>query len=127
MNYSWIVDRIGLLFLLFLVSCSSLKEVEFEKEEGIWKTASLGEGIIYKSIFNQLYKDSRQTIHIVEVDFQICNCELQIGHANGKLTKTSSWAKKHKAVAAINGNFFDPENGGAVCYVKSLGELINPT
>lgn len=127
MKNSWVSNRIGFLFLLCLLSCSSVKEVEVEKEGDIWKMTSLGEGIMYKSIFNQPYKDSRQTIHIVEVDFQTCDCELQLGHADGELTKTSSWAKKQKAVAAINGNFFDPENGGAVCYVKSLGELINPT
>ncbi|MEM8896968.1 MAG: phosphodiester glycosidase family protein [Bacteroidota bacterium] len=127
MNHFWIGNRIGFLFLICLLSCSSVKEVKFEKEEGIWKMTSLGEGITYKSMFNKPYKDSRQTIHVVEVDFQTCDCGLQLGHANGELTKTSRWAKKHKAVAAINGNFFDPENGGAVCYVKSLGELVNPT
>ncbi len=42
-----------------------------------------------------------------------------------KLKTVSEFAARYNAVAAINGNFFDMKNGGAVDFTKVSGEVIN--
>lgn len=42
-----------------------------------------------------------------------------------ELMKTSEMGQKNKALVAINGNFFDIKNGGAVDFIKINGEVIN--
>jgi len=41
------------------------------------------------------------------------------------LYKISDFAKQNKALAAVNGNFFDIKNGGAVDFTKVNGAVVN--
>ncbi|MFT3904125.1 MAG: phosphodiester glycosidase family protein [Niabella sp.] len=41
------------------------------------------------------------------------------------LYKTSGFAKQNNALAAVNGNFFDVKNGGAVDFIKVNGVVVN--
>ncbi len=110
---------------IFFTSCSSSEKTLFSSKENIWNVTSLKKGIVYKNMLDESYLGNQQTIHVVTIDLDECECKLDIAHANGSLIKPSKWASKRNAVAAINGNFFDPDNEGAVCYFRYLGKLIN--
>jgi len=48
-----------------------------------------------------------------------------IGFEKKQLIKTSDFARKHNAIAALNGTFFDIKNGGSVDFVKVNDTIIN--
>lgn len=48
-----------------------------------------------------------------------------IGAEEKELMKTSDFAIRDTAIAAINGNFFDVKNGGSVDFVRVNGRVIN--
>ncbi len=54
-----------------------------------------------------------------------CRPKFSIAADAQTLYKTSDFAKKNKALAAVNGNFFDMKNGGAVDFTKIDGTVIN--
>lgn len=49
---------------------------------------------------------------------------LDLAFAKDSLLKTSVFAKKSKAIAAINGGFFDMKVGGSVSFLVSNGQVI---
>lgn len=95
------------------------------KDDGMWNIVTLQDGVVYKSILNQTINGSKQTVHIIEIDTKECKCLFEVVHDNGKLKRPSKWARDLGAFLAVNGNFFDPEKGGSVCYFRDDGELIN--
>ncbi|MGE6218237.1 phosphodiester glycosidase family protein [Nubsella zeaxanthinifaciens] len=48
-----------------------------------------------------------------------------IGYDKKELIVTSDFAKKHNAIAAVNGTFFDIKNGGSVDFLKVNDTLVN--
>lgn len=48
-----------------------------------------------------------------------------IGYDKKELVKTSDFAKKYKAIAALNGTFFDVKDGGSVDFIKVNDTIIN--
>ena len=48
-----------------------------------------------------------------------------IGYEKKELIKTSTFAEKNNAIAAINGTFFDIRNGGSVDFIKVNDTVIN--
>ena len=90
-----------------------------------WNIRSLYPGVTHKYIYDAQYLGERRTINILEVDLSNNEFELDIAINREKLQKTSKMAEEAGAIIAINGSFFDPEKGGAVCYLKKEGDLIN--
>ncbi len=49
-----------------------------------------------------------------------------LGYEVKELKKTDVFGQENKAIAAINGTFFDIKNGGSVDFIKADGKIINP-
>jgi len=116
-------------FLLFFILSACGKdhspESSFINEK--WQETVFKKGVTYKYIVDVTIRGSQQTIHIVEVDTELSDYKIDVAHQNGELVKTSILASKVEADIAINGNFFDPDQGDAVCYFMSQGTKVNPT
>lgn len=80
--------------------------------------------------FNQLKTDtifnSKQIISLLS--FQKNSYDrfrVEFGYSNAELRTTSSFGKSKNALAAINGSFFDMDNGGSVTYFEVNDNVIN--
>ncbi len=92
-----------------------------------WKVEKVSKGVkLYTFHFNQenLFQ-SNQYISYVVFNNKRNGRKAGIG-ADPKLLKTTSnFATASNADVAVNGNFFDMRNGGAVAYTKKDGIVIN--
>lgn len=93
-----------------------------------WEKTILREGITWKKAhFTDLF-NSNQVINIVEIDLTKNNLQkLGLEALPQSRKKTSFLADSIKALAAINGGFFDMKNGGAVDFIKVNNKVINTT
>lgn len=90
-----------------------------------WKKEKISRGITLKTFWfqNNLF-NSNQNVSMLEVKNKGKH-EFDLGFDPKKLIKTSDFGKQTKAMAALNGTFFDVANGGSVDFIKSNGEIIN--
>lgn len=90
-----------------------------------WETKELKEGVIWKTgRFSDLF-NSKQVINILEIDLAQRIKDVKLGGDEKKLMPTSEFAIQAKAIAAINGGFFNMKEGGAVDLLKINGKIIN--
>lgn len=68
---------------------------------------------------------ANQNISYVIVKRRVFAPRFHMAAANKKLRTTADFAESHRARAAINGNFFDVKNGGAVDYTRVNGTVVN--
>lgn len=80
---------------------------------------------VYEVITDSLF-ESKQKIHLLSVK-NSSNYLIDIGYNKSALLKTSDIAKNNNAVAAINGSFFDIENGSSITYLEKNDKIINKT
>jgi exopolysaccharide biosynthesis protein len=78
----------------------------------------------YQFADSTLFK-TNQYISFVEVRNHKKAPGFAIGYDKKELIKTSDFAKKYNAIAAINGTFFDIKNGGSVDFIKVNDTIIN--
>ena len=90
-----------------------------------WETSSPREGVTLKcAAIGHLY-GGPQYISIVEVEPRKA---LRAGIAlSAPPAPTSAMAQAHKAVAAINGSYFNMKKGNSVCFLQLDGEVIDTT
>jgi len=69
--------------------------------------------------------DSKQIISVLSVKKNSEKYKIKFDYNISKLQKTSDFAKKNKALAAINGGFFDIDKGGSVTYFEVNDSVIN--
>ncbi len=69
---------------------------------------------------------SKQRIHLLTIKNN-SDYLIDIGYNKSTLSKTSDIAKNNNAVAAINGSFFDIENGMSTTYLEKNNEVISKT
>ncbi len=81
-------------------------------------------GLIWKQIRTKKLFNSQQNINILEINQ---NYNFKLAYSSKSLIPTSVFAKNNKAVAAINGGFFDLKTGNSVTYFKVEGQEINKT
>jgi exopolysaccharide biosynthesis protein len=68
---------------------------------------------------------ANQNISFLEIKNTGKKAVFAIGAEEKELLTTSSFGLRDTAIAAINGNFFDVKNGGAVDFVRVNGKTIN--
>ena len=90
-----------------------------------WETSSPREGVTLKcAAIDHLYRGP-QYISIVEVEPRKA---LRAGIAlSAPPVPTSAMAQARKAVAAINGSYFNMRKGNSVCFLQMDGEVIDTT
>jgi len=77
--------------------------------------------IVTDSLFN-----SPQRINLLVLDKDpLPLYEIEFAYHKSELTKTSQLAENQDALAAINGSFFDMDNGGSVNYFEIDDSVIN--
>lgn len=88
-----------------------------------WNTKQIEKGVLWKQFtFSGNVFSSNQNINILEIANKGM---ISIGYDTILLKLTSEFGVESGALAAINGTFFDMENGGSVAYIKARGQLIN--
>lgn len=89
-----------------------------------WETDELRDGVVWKKYLGDDLFDARLSINIIEVDVNSAGVGFEIAYVQNELIKTSTFAERSDAIAAINGSFFNVEAGGAVVFLKVDGEII---
>jgi exopolysaccharide biosynthesis protein len=70
---------------------------------------------------------ANQFISFIEVKKHSKAPGIFIGYEDKKLTKASTFGKKYKSIALVNGTFFDMKKGGSVDFIKVNDTVINQT
>jgi exopolysaccharide biosynthesis protein len=96
----------------------SLSEVE-------WSSRIITEGVVLKSALARLF-DSDQAINIVEIDTTAGRFEFGVAAGDRPLI-TSAYAAGEGVLAAINGTFFNMQEGYNVHYVKVNDSVLSVT
>ena len=92
-----------------------------------WQIIKVAPGIILEHCsFDSSLFHSNQNISILKVKLNRKN-RADIGFDPHLLKPTHEYAVEKKAVAAINGTFFNMKNGGSEDYIRSDGKTINET
>ncbi|HMZ50782.1 MAG TPA: phosphodiester glycosidase family protein, partial [Candidatus Sumerlaeota bacterium] len=95
--------------------------------KAVWYERPLGDGAVSKSLcFDDLF-NSRQLIHVVEMDDTAPNSDMQFRYGISPTRETVPVfaAQVPAATAVINGNFFDINgNGETVQYLKVNGTVV---
>ena len=113
------------LTLLVLALCLHAQRDSLAFAHGNWQTDTLDGMVLKQCRFEgqQLFA-SNQQIFLLEIP-DTAGYTLRFAH-EPRRTKTSEMARKHGAVAAINGSYFDMDQHFPVCYLRidsvELGE-----
>jgi exopolysaccharide biosynthesis protein len=125
----------NIVFMLFLmshnVSAQGKDTLYFLSAK--WETTDLGNGLIWKhyqfkekEVFN-----ANQNIHILTSKRakrrDRHRSEIAFVSDFDSLELTSILAKQNKALAAVNGSFFDVKKGGAVDFIRIDGKVLDTT
>jgi Exopolysaccharide biosynthesis protein related to N-acetylglucosamine-1-phosphodiester alpha-N-acetylglucosaminidase len=116
------------LNLLLLVNALSLlaQNDSLNFVQAPWETKKIAKGITLKHYHftgNSLF-GANQNITILDIKVKGSN-RLALAYEKQVLKPTSAFAKAAGAVAAINGTFFDVQNGGSVDYIKVNDSVIS--
>lgn len=114
-------NKIILLWLiLFLTGALQAQNDSITLRQAPWRCDTLNE-MIFKSVHfsHKEFLKSNQYIAIVEIP-HTAKLSLQLGYAPSR-TKTSSLARQHNALAAINGSFFDMKRHQPICHLRING------
>lgn len=110
--------RLALTLLSFtLALCLHAQRDSLAFVNGPWETDTLDGMVLRQCQFDgkQLFA-SNQQIFMLEIP-DTAHYKLAFSHEPQR-TKTSEMAKKHNAVAAVNGSFFDMEKHFPICYLR---------
>ena len=117
---------------ILLLSLLSLNIYAQETDSLAFSKAKWGKKSVAKKtkLYTFQFSDSalfnaNQYISFVEVKNHKKAPGFYIGYEKKELIKTSAFAKKYNATAAINGTFFDIKNGGSVDFIKVNDTVIN--
>ena len=110
-------------FLFFISACST-----FQKQlNSNWSKKEIRPNVhLYYRHFSSLFK-SPEYINVLDIDLRDTSIKLKIAFNDSLLIKTSDFGKSDKAIAGVNGNFFNIHKGGSVCFLKIDNHIINYT
>ena len=91
-----------------------------------WKTVLVKKGVVYRKAEVPSLYNVPQNINIIEINGRDRKLKIGIALANPK-QKTSQIAIERNAIAAINGSYFNMQNGKSVCYLRMGKEIIDTT
>jgi exopolysaccharide biosynthesis protein len=92
-----------------------------------WETKKIAKGIKLKQHwFDHSLFGSNENISILEIKMNRRN-KLDVAAEPKTLKPASEFGNEEKAVAAINGTFFNMKNGGSEDYIRLDGQALNET
>lgn len=106
----------------FLIACGSSKQLLYKETNDQDSVYTLR--LIADSLFN-----SKQKIEILEFSKKLLKNNFTIGIAYNQtvLEQTSKFAESNNAIAAINGSFFNIDEGGSATYLEKNDSVIANT
>jgi len=123
------LKKLFLSLTLFTVGCSAFGQnadsIAIVKAK--WhKNRVARQVVLFRHHFDQknLFA-ANQNISFLEIKNTGRKAVFAIGAEEQELLTTSDFGLRDTAIAAINGNFFDVKNGGAVDFVRVNGKTIN--
>ena len=110
------------IFFLFLVGISQYACLQ--KSTLIHQSLPTINPISFQQIQTDTLFDSPQNISILTIAKKDSNqYRFDLAHHSNTLMTTSQFAKKENALAAINGGFFNMDNGGSVTYLEAQDSI----
>ncbi len=100
----------------------AFSKLTWERKKIAKKTSLATFHVKDSAIFN-----SNQFIAYVEIKKHKKAPSIFIGYEHKKLVKSSEFGKRYKALALVNGTFFDMKNGGSVDFIKVNDTVIHQT
>lgn len=92
-----------------------------------WNSTTLSETIKWKYYhFNDLFS-SKQFVSVLDIDLSKSSLTIDIPYVGSGFLKTSDAAINTRAIAAINGSYFNTSIGGSTVFFKRNGEIIKYT
>jgi len=86
-----------------------------------WTTEEVAPGIIWKHAHTRALLDGPQNINVLEIDTRKRKATLFYDKERNR--PTSDLSREAKALASINGGFFDMKKGGSTSYIKVDGTV----
>ena len=77
------------------------------------------------AVLDSLYKSPQRIFMIRVAKKDLAGSRLELAQHPTRLLPTSRFAVEHDALVAINGSFFDMENGGSVCYLERGDSVLH--
>lgn len=119
------------VFLLALFICHTSYAQPVNLQEQLsrrhWQTEKVSKGIVWKYYHGNGLFDSRQSINVLDINLNKAEIDVSFAYADSGLVKTSEFAGRQNAIAAVNGSYFDMKNGGSVVFFKADGQLLDTT
>jgi exopolysaccharide biosynthesis protein len=97
--------------------------VEETLAEATWETERLAPGVTWKRAQIEGLFGLPQSLNVLVVDLAAEGVEIDVAFSDSGRVKTSALARRVGAVAAVNGSFFDTEDGTPVVFSQSDGRL----
>ncbi len=88
-----------------------------------WKTEEITEGVLWKQYQGDALYSLHLSINMIAVDMNAADITYKIAYLQNGQLKTSGFAEKYDALAAVNGSFFNMNSGGSVVFMKVDGEV----
>lgn len=92
-----------------------------------WDEQEVSEEILWKYYHFEDLFDSKQSITVLEVDLSGENVKIALPHVESGFVKTSEFGERSKAIAAINGSFFNTKTGGSTVFLKNNDSIYSRT
>lgn len=121
--------KLSLLILTLLIVLPGSAAIAQNLSDGsdtspAWQTEKLDEGIYWKSYRGDEFFDARLSINLIEIFPDSTSAEFKLAFQEDSIMKTSEFAERNNALAAINGSFFRKDTGGPLVFLKTDGEII---
>jgi len=88
-------------------------------------TIDINDTIVFRQIKTDTLFNSKQIISLLTINKNTNKYDVNFDYSNSDLIKTSVLADSLGAIAAINGGFFDVDNGGSVTYFEKNDTVIS--
>ncbi len=89
-----------------------------------WSSDKIADGVYLESYHGSDLFSSTQSINVLRTYMTHANMNLKFTWSDSALVKTSVFAEKNGALAAVNGSFFDMQSGGSVVYFRVDDETL---
>jgi len=107
-----------LISLVLIISCTSCDPLRSAQ------TQEIGKHIKWKVILTSDMNSAAASINILDIDLKKFKGDIDLAWYPEELIITSEIAKKHDALAAVNGSFFDMKVGGAWVFLQANGRQV---
>ncbi len=114
------------LFVVTALLVAGCSTVQRQVRSG-WATKEISSGVqLSHRYFSSLFH-APENINMINLDLGDTTVNITIAYNDSILEPVSEFGKAGKAIAAVNGNFFNTHLGGSVCFLKVDSRIVNQT